>query len=152
MDDCGVSHTGECPVIDSRGARATGCLAGTHPPSSVVEIRSHSPLAVSDDSEPEPDIAVVPAGDYRTSHPNRAVLVIEVAETSLLEDRGIKTALYATAEIPEFWIVNLTEKIVEVHRRPGQGRYAEIQRIDRRGIVGPAAFPEVQIRVGDLIP
>jgi Uma2 family endonuclease len=119
---------------------------------SVVEIRSPSPLAVSDDSEPEPDIAVVPAGDYRTSHPNRAVLVIEVAETSLLEDRGIKTALYATAEIPEFWIVNLTEKIVEVHRRPGQGRYAEIQRIDRRGIVGPAAFPEVQIRVGDLIP
>lgn len=84
----------------------------------TVRTRVQSPLALSEDSEPEPDIAVVPAGDYDNAHPSRALLVIEVAESSLQKDRGIKTALYAIAGIDEFWLVNLTDNLVEVHRRP----------------------------------
>lgn len=117
-----------------------------------VRVRIQMPLALADDSEPEPDIAVVPSGDYRSAHPTRALLVAEVAETSLQKDRGIKTALYATAAVPELWIVNLTEKVVEVHRHPEQGRYADTQRVDRQGVVAPERFPQVQIRVGDLLP
>lgn len=117
-----------------------------------VQVRSHSPLAVSEDSEPEPDIAVVPPGDYHRAHPRRALLVVEVAETSLQKDRGVKTALYATAEVPEFWLVNLVEKVVEVHRRPVAGRYADIQHIDRQGQLTPDQFRDVIIRVVDLLP
>jgi Putative restriction endonuclease len=110
-----------------------------------------SPRALSDDSEPEPDIAVVPDGDYRERHPDRAVLVVEVAESSLPKDRGVKTALDATAEIAEFWLVNLQESVIEVHRRPSAGCYESVERIDSRGEVGPHAYPAVRIAAADLL-
>jgi Uma2 family endonuclease len=119
--------------------------------SGTVHTRVQSPLALSDDSEPEPDIAVVPAGDYAAAHPTRALLVIEVAGASLQKDRGIKTALYATADIPEFWLVNLAEKIVEVHRQPVAGRYAEIRRVGIDGRLEPSAFPAMSIPVSDVL-
>jgi Uma2 family endonuclease len=133
-------------VVSKLAARLSGAL----PPG--VEIRSHSPLAISDDSEPEPDIAVVPAGDYRAAHPHRALLVIEVADTSLKKDRGVKLGLYALAGIPEVWIVNLGEKVVEVHREPSQGRYLQLDRVDGGDAVAPQAFPHAQIRVDDILP
>jgi Uma2 family endonuclease len=70
-------------------------LAGrlTRELSAGVQTRVQSPLALSEDSEPGPDVAVVPAADYSRAHPNSALLVIEVADTSLQKDRGIKTAL-----------------------------------------------------------
>ena len=116
-----------------------------------VHTRVQSPLALSDDSEPEPDIAVVPAGDYDAAHPTRALLVIEVADTSLQKDRGIKTALYAMAGIPEFWLVSLAENIVEVHRHPSAGRYADIQRIATDGWLEPLDFPGLKIPVSDIL-
>ena len=117
-----------------------------------VSTRVQSPLALSDNSEPEPDIAVVPAADYSESHPQRALLVIEVADTSLQKDRGIKTALYAAAGIDEFWLVNLTERVVEVHRHPTAGRYAEVERVDVSGHVTPVAFPALRIPVAGIFP
>lgn len=117
----------------------------------AMRTRVQSPLALSDDSEPEPDIAVVPAGDYNTAHPSRALLVIEVADTSLQKDRGIKTALYAMAGIPEFWLVSLAENIVEVHRHPSAGRYADIQRIGTDGQLEPLDFPGLKIPVSDIL-
>ena len=116
-----------------------------------VRTRVQSPLALSDDSEPEPDLAVVPAGDYRSTHPTTALLVIEVAETSVLKDRGIKTALYATAGIPEYWLVNLAEGVIEVHRRPAMGRYAEVQRLDRTGVLTSQTFAEIRIPASEVV-
>jgi Uma2 family endonuclease len=118
---------------------------------SELQTRIQSPLAVSDDSEPEPDIAVVPAADYTTAHPTTALLVIEVADSSLHKDRGVKTALYASAEILEFWLVNLTERVFEVHRAPVAGRYTDVQRVDASGTVASGAFPTPRIRVGDIL-
>jgi Uma2 family endonuclease len=115
-----------------------------------VQTRVQSPLALSDDSEPEPDIAVVPAGDYRESHPGRAVLVVEVSDTSLDKDRGVKTALYATAGIPEFWLVNLPDRVVEVHRQPSAGRYSAIETARIGGTIAPAAFPSLRLEVGEI--
>jgi Uma2 family endonuclease len=114
-------------------------------------VRIQSPLALSDDSEPEPDLAVVPEGDYRSQHPTHAVLVVEVADGSLQKDRGVKTALYATAGIAEFWLVNLSESIVEVHRHPSAGRYSEVERIDERGQLTPASFPTVRIPATEIL-
>ena len=94
---------------------------------------------------------MVPAADYTKAHPDRALLVIEVADTSLQKDRGVKAALYATAGVPEFWLVNLTETIVEVHRRPSTGRYGDIQRIDALGTLIPEAFPTVRIAAHEIL-
>lgn len=116
-----------------------------------VQTRVQSPLALSDDSEPEPDLAVVRAADYRSSHPTTALLVIEVAETSVLKDRGIKTALYATAGIPEYWLVNLAEGIVELHRRPEVGRYAEVERLDRAAVVTSEVCPAIRIPASEIL-
>jgi Uma2 family endonuclease len=109
-----------------------------------------SPLALSDDSEPEPDVAVVPAGDYRQSHPSQALLVVEVSDTSLDKDRGVKTALYATAGVPEFWLVNLPDRVVEVHRQPSAGRYSVIERAGVDAEIAPAAFPSLRLAVREI--
>jgi Uma2 family endonuclease len=82
-------------------------------------VRVDDPLRLGD-SEPVPDIAIVPGkpSDYRTQHPTTALLVIEIADTSLEYDRTEKMSLYAAAGIPEYWIVNLVERCVEVYREP----------------------------------
>ncbi len=116
-----------------------------------VHTSVQSPLALSDDSEPEPDIAVVPAADYSTAHPSRALLVIEVAESSLHKDRVVKLALYATAGIPEFWLVNLADRVVEVHRDPTLGHYATVDRVDASGVLTSLAFPLLRIATGDIL-
>lgn len=116
-----------------------------------VRVRVHSPLALSEDSEPEPDIAVVPAGDYRRAHPTLALLVVEIADASVLKDRGIKSGLYAMAGVPEYWIVNLQEDLIEAHRRPVAGRYEEVHRIGPTGVLAPADFPEVRIEAAEIL-
>ncbi|MCS7300287.1 MAG: Uma2 family endonuclease, partial [Fimbriimonadales bacterium] len=77
------------------------------------------------DSQPTPDIAVIPGkpDDYRQQHPTTALLVIEVADTSLSHDRGRKLRLYAKHGIPEYWIVNLKQRVLEVYREPERNTY-----------------------------
>ncbi len=83
-------------------------------------VRVQLPLALGPRDEPEPDIAVVPgsARDYEKAHPSQAVLVVEVADTTLMLDRTTKASLYAKAGVPEYWIVNLRDRVVEVHLEP----------------------------------
>jgi Uma2 family endonuclease len=80
-----------------------------------VVARSHSPFAASDDSEPEPDLALVPPGDYRRGHPAHAFLIVEVADSSLSKDSRIKADLYARSRVDEYWIVDLNARSVLVH-------------------------------------
>lgn len=87
---------------------------------SRAAVRMQSSLAVGPVSVPQPDIAVV-AGrhvDYRHEHPHTALLVVEVADTSLPQDRLSKSRIYAAAAIPEYWIVNLRAMEIEVRRDP----------------------------------
>jgi Uma2 family endonuclease len=116
-----------------------------------VLTRVQSPLALTDDSEPEPDIAVVHRDDYTASHPTTAVLVIEVADTTLLKDRGIKAALYATAGVAEYWLVNLNDGLLEVHRHPAAGRYAQAESVTGSSIAAPEAFPTLRISPSELL-
>ena len=71
-------------------------------------VRSQGPIALDDESEPEPDVAVVPGthDDYLLAHPHRPLLVIEVAESSLRFDRRPKQSLYARGGVEDYWIVN----------------------------------------------
>ena len=83
-------------------------------------VRSQGPVALDDESEPEPDVALVPGRvrDYHREHPARPVLVVEVAESSLLLDRRHKGSLYARARLDDYWIVNLVDRVLEVYRQP----------------------------------
>jgi len=125
------------------------------------EVRVQGPIALDDDSEPEPDVAVVrgTARDYREAHPARAALVVEVAEASLATDRQHKGSLYARAGLEEYWIVNLVDRVVEVYRSPVPDPLAPFGfRYGSAAILGPGrsasplARPEASIAVEDVLP
>ncbi len=118
------------------------------------EVLIQMPLALDDDSEPEPDLAVVRGHDPREnliSHPTAAVLVIEVADSSLLRDRE-KAALYARVGIPEYWILNLKERCLEVSRDPQNGVYRSRSVLRAGDTVRPLARPEMSIAISGLLP
>lgn len=118
------------------------------------EIRGQLPLALGDDSEPEPDIAIVPGSirDYSHHHPATALLVVEVADSSLLHDRKRKIPLYARFGIPESWLLNLPRRTLEVYRDPGDGAYRTRTVLRAGDSVSPVTRPETSIAVADLLP
>jgi Uma2 family endonuclease len=124
-------------------------------------IRIQLPVALDDESEPEPDVAVVPGGprDYLESHPARPVLVVEVAETSLVLDRTHKGSLYARAGLADYWILNLVDGVLEVYRQPAPSpsarfgwTYSEVRSLGATDVVSPLAAPEVRIPIAALLP
>jgi Uma2 family endonuclease len=120
------------------------------------EVLTQLPLTLGDDSEPEPDLAVVHARDgaSRTEHPTTALLVIEVAGESLRFDRRSKAALYARARVPEYWIVNLAEAAIEVYREPDatKGEYRETLVAQRGEILRATVVPGIRVDVAVLFP
>jgi Uma2 family endonuclease len=123
-------------------------------------LRVDDPLTLGD-QEPVPDVAVVPGSpeDYRQAHPSSALLVIEVADTSLEYDRTVKASLYASAGIPEYWVVNLVERRLEVYREPTSpapeapfnALYRSLRIYHLEETVSPLFAPEVSVKVGELI-
>lgn len=116
-----------------------------------AKVRVHQPIMAADDSEPEPDLAVVPCGDYTQAHPEEALLVIEIAASSLRKDRLIKAPLYAASGFREYWIVNVTERVVEVHRGPVAGGWGSGVRFEHSETIAPEAFPDVAVRIADVL-
>jgi Uma2 family endonuclease len=123
-------------------------------------IRSQLPLALSPVSEPEPDVAVVRGTprDY-PNHPNSALLVVEVSDTTLEFDATRKAAVYARAGIAEYWIVNLAEARLDVYRGPSEDArfdlgagYVDVRGYGRGDQVSPLAKPTSVVRVADLLP
>ena len=121
--------------------------------------RTQGPIGLDEESEPEPDVAVVPGGpdDYGASHPSRAVLVVEVSESSLAFDRGHKGSVYARAGILDYWIVNVVDRVLEVYREPAPDaaapfgeRFARREVLDSSRQVSPLAAPHARIQVRDL--
>ena len=115
------------------------------------DLSVQSPLALSEDSEPEPDLAIVPLGDYDAEHPRTALLIIEVSDTTLRKDRS-KGALYASAGIGEYWIVNLGARAVEVYASPDGDRYAEAHTMRTGDVLRPAAITGIAIAVAEILP
>ncbi len=125
------------------------------------EVRAQMPVALDDESEPEPDVAVC-AGrprDYLAGHPSQPVLLVEVAEASLAFDREHKGSLYARAQVPDYWIVNLVDHVLEVHRDPTPSaaapygwRFSTPLRLGAGDSISPLAAPHARIAVADLLP
>ena len=116
-----------------------------------ASLRPQCSFAASDISEPEPDFAVVPKEDYDDDHPSHAHLIIEVSESSLGKDRGRKRRLYASCQIPEYWIVNLVERCVEVYREPDGQSYARMDSYEYGQSIRLLAFPDVSIAVAEIM-
>jgi Uma2 family endonuclease len=95
-------------------------------------ISTENPVTLNN-SEPEPDIAILPPGDYSKSHPNSALLVLEVSNTSLSLDRK-KAYTYAKGKIPEYVIVNLIDEKLEIYKHPKEGIYTEIRILSKEEV------------------
>jgi Uma2 family endonuclease len=123
---------------------------------STAHVRVQAPIVLNDWSEPEPDIAVCQPDqfDYTRGHPQapQVSLVIEVADTSLAYDRTQKARAYAFSEIPEYWVVNLVDRSIEVSTVPNAaaGRY-EQQTLASEG--EQLSLPGGQtVAVADILP
>ena len=124
-------------------------------------VQTQSPISLDDRSEPEPDVCVVRGSprDYVDAHPRRPALIVEVAQLGLRLARGRKATAYARARVADYWIVNLIDRVLEVHRqpvRPGPGQrhwgYAAIETLGADGTIAPLAAPSAGVRVADLLP
>ena len=117
-------------------------------------VRLQGPIGLDDESEPEPDVAVVLG-----AHPSRVALIVEVADTSLAVDRQYKGSLYARSAVADYWIVNLVDRVLEVYREPQEDsaaafgwRYTRSDTLGRAASVAPLAAPAASVRVEQLLP
>ncbi|MGH7140351.1 MAG: Uma2 family endonuclease [Pirellulales bacterium] len=103
-------------------------------------------------SAPEPDLAWVTEKSYRHGRPKPrdVLLLIEVADSSLANDRGPKADLYAAARIKDYWVVNLPEQCVEVFREPARGHYRALATFTAGRSVRPLALPKAVLSVSAL--
>ena len=157
---------GELMVAEPQGAahytaiwKSAKALEAAFGPGWIV--RTQGPIGLDEESEPEPDVAVVPGRpeDYRSAHPSRPVLTVEVAESSLPSDRERKGSLYARASLQDYWVVNLEDRVLEVYREPAVDpsaafgwRYIRREVFDPSAEVIPLSAPGARVRVADLLP
>lgn len=119
-----------------------------------MHVRVQLSLQVATSTVPEPDLAVVPGlpTAYFTHHPTSALLVIEVAQSSVAQDRLTKAAVYAAASIPEYWIVNLRDGVVEWFAEPRGGVYRRSGTALRGQVLSSAVLTGPPIAVDEVLP
>jgi len=124
-------------------------------------VRVAKPVALDDESEPEPDVVVVPGTqrDYELAHPACPPLLVEVAESSLADERVTKAALYARAGIADYWILNLVDRVLEVCRDPitaaaqsSGWRYRDITILHPGASIAPLARPNAVVEIAATLP
>ncbi|TVR60400.1 MAG: Uma2 family endonuclease [Gemmatimonadales bacterium] len=152
---------GEIVQMAAIGSRHAGCvnrltrlLMEASGNRAVVAIQN--PVRLSQISEPEPDVAILrPRPDqYADAHPGpgEVLLIIEVADTTLDLDRGVKALLYAGAGIAEYWLVDLPGERVEVRREPGEEGYGEVTTHQRGEVLRPLGLPGAEVAVDAILP
>ena len=121
----------------------------------VVSIRHQNPVELSDYSEPEPDIAVIKrrADYYLHAHPQPGdvLLLVEVADSTLKKDRGVKLGAYAQAGIAEYWIVNLVDDLIEVYTNPTGNTYQNVRLVRRDETLALQALPTITLQSDEVL-
>ena len=116
-------------------------------------VREAHPITLTD-SEPEPDVAIALLPDelYFTRHPYPEDIywLIEIADSTLSKDLGIKKEIYASAGIREYWVIDLVNQKIHVFRHPHQGDYQSKSEFTE-GIIAPLAFSNLQVKVAKLV-
>jgi Uma2 family endonuclease len=107
-------------------------------------------------SEPEPDCAVPaePGRVYFERHPrgDELLLLVEVSDTTSRFDRTVKSALYARASVPEYWVLDVSSRALYVHRHPAGGNYRQVIRLSEDETVAPNSRPDAVVKVSELLP
>jgi len=111
-----------------------------------------SPVILTDDTEPQPDLAVLRPRSYkeRKAYADDVLLLIEAADTSLAYDRTTKLRLYARAGIPEYWIVDCASESVEIYRDPSGESYRDVTRASAPATLRLQAFPDVELSPAEI--
>ena len=147
-----IEMSPETPSHYSTAKRGTKYLEELF--SGRADIRFNGPITLTD-SEPEPDIAIVrlPESNYSSRHPVAEDIfwIIEIAKSSLRKDREIKSAIYASAGIQEYWILDLASKKAIIFRKPEGDKYCEELEIVT-GAIAPVAFADIEVSVDRLLP
>ncbi len=104
------------------------------------------------DSAPEPDLAWVVRRDYRRGRPTAedVLLVVEVSESTLRLDLGAKAELYAAAGISDYWVVDVADHSIVVHRDPADSRYRDVRTYRESDELRPLHMPEVRLYPASL--
>ncbi|MDJ0675919.1 MAG: Uma2 family endonuclease [Calothrix sp. MO_167.B42] len=114
-----------------------------------------NPVVLNDNSEPQPDIALLqPREDFYSSahpQPKDIFLIIEVADSTVKYDREVKVPLYAQAGVVEVWLIDINEQWVEVFREPAKDRYKSVEKLNRGESLSIQAFADVNITVDDVL-
>jgi Uma2 family endonuclease len=146
MAPIGGNHAG---IVAQLNAWLTGAAAGRY------IVFPQNSLALSEHSEPQPDLTLLkPRDDYYRSAlptPSDVLLLIEVSDTTVEFDRNTKAPLYARSGIPEVWLVNLRDQVVEVLREPTAQGYVRNTRVVRGQRLASLAFPDLVLPVDDLL-
>jgi len=154
LDGVIVSMPPQAPLHAAGVMRVESRLRETLPAKTAIRIQM--PFMAGAVSVPEPDVAVVSgsASDYLDRHPSSALLVVEVAVSSVVQDRLTKAPIYAAAAIPNYWLVNLRDECVEVFSRPlpSKRRYWRSETLRGGDSLTLDAFPDLRIAVADLFP
>jgi Uma2 family endonuclease len=115
-----------------------------------ARVRIQLAFAASDWSEPEPDLAVISLQTSRTEHPSKALLVVEVALSSLRFDRTTKAAMYARAGIPHYWVVDAEHRCVEAYAEASENGYGSCVRHEHDAVLEVPGFEDVRVSVETL--
>ena len=119
-----------------------------------IECSIQLPIISGEHSEPEPDVTLLRRrdDDYQHEHPTPrdVALVVEVAESSLALDLGIKLKLYASSGIPEYWVVDVNRKCVIVHRDPAGAQYRTVEEVVAGAKIAPLAAPNCELDIAWL--
>jgi Uma2 family endonuclease len=146
MTPIGNPHAGTANRLTRLFVAAVG-------PRAVVTVQN--PVRLDRHNEPQPDLMLLRFrdDDYygKTPTPDDVLLLVEVADSSLRYDRETKLPLYAKHGIPEVWIVNLADKLVEVCRDPGPDGYGSVASVGRGGSLEPALLPGAIIKIDDIL-
>lgn len=124
-------------------------------PIDQIRVRSQQSVGLPElASVPQPDLAWVRRRSYATlrPQPEDVLLVVEVADSSLAKDRGVKSRLYARSGVADYWIVNIKDRSIEVRRDPEGDTYRSRTTYRPGQSIAPLAFPEVALPVGLLFP
>lgn len=116
-------------------------------------ISVQNPVELGIHDEPQPDLALLRVDRDRTRlpHVGDILLVVEVADTSLRYDRETKLPLYAKAGVPEAWLVDLQNGVVEVHTETSPEGYKVARKVNRSEKITSIAVPEVSISAGRVL-
>jgi Uma2 family endonuclease len=115
-------------------------------------VSPQNPVRLDSHNEPQPDVAVARPEVVGAPRLGEILLAIEVADTSVADDRTTKVPLYARAGVPETWLLNVVDGALEVYREPRPDGYARAYTLRPDQQVAAEAFPDVVLRVADLLP